>query len=127
MTPRGTNEGLPVRSPPRRENVVVGSLWMVGLSLLLFWIPLVNGLIGGFVGGYKVGTIGRALAAAVLPAVVVALALWLLLAAFDLGGWGLLAGVGVGALIVFADLGIFIGAALGGAWAESKGRRRATI
>jgi len=120
-----TNERMSARRrEPERANVVVGSLWMVGISLALFWIPLLNGLIGGIVGGYKVGTIGRALAAAVLPAVVVALALWLLLAAFDLGGWGFLAGIGVGALILFSDVGLFLGAAIGGAWADARARRR---
>lgn len=118
----------PARTQRDRSNVVVGSAWMVGLALLFFWLPAINGLLGGVVGGYKVGTLGRALAAAVLPAILVALGMWLLFAAFDLGGWGLLAGIGMGALIVFADLGIFIGAAIGGAVAQSqRGRRHATV
>ncbi|WP_373044810.1 hypothetical protein [Vulgatibacter sp.] len=124
-TPR-TDTALTQRKRDR-DNVVVGSLWMVGLTLVLFWLPLLNGLIGGLVGGYRVGSVGRALTAAILPAVVVALGLWLLLAAFNLGGWGLLAGLGAGLLIVVADLGIFLGAAVGGAWAQAKARRSATV
>jgi len=124
MQPTTTPRRLPAGG--QRDNVVVGSLWMVGITLLLFWLPLVNGLIGGAVGGYRVGTLGRALTAAILPAVVVGLGIWLLLAAFHLGGWGLLAGVGVGAVIFFSDLGIFVGAAIGGAWAQSRQRRQAT-
>ncbi len=117
------------RLAPRssRDNLVVGSLWMVGLTLLLFWLPLVNGLVGGLVGGYRVGTVGRALSAAILPAVVVAIGLWLLLAAFDFGVLGFLAGLGVAGLIVFSEIGIFLGAAIGGAWAQSKARRHAVV
>lgn len=107
-----------------RTNVVVGSLWMIGLTLVLFFLPLVNGLIGGFVGGYKVGSVGRALAAAVLPAIVAAFGLWALFAMMDAAGWGLLAGLTLGVIIALADMGIFLGAALGGAWRSWRRERR---
>lgn len=103
-----------------RSSVVVGSLWMVGISLILFFLPLINGLVGGTVGGYKVGSVGRALAAAVLPAIVVALVLWGIVSLFGAPGWGILAGATGGLLIALADVGIFIGALIGGAL----GRRR---
>lgn len=101
--------------PPERRSVVVGALWMIGLSIALFFLPLVNGFIGGLVGGYKVGTVGRALLAALLPAAFVALALWVLFAVFQAPVVGLLAGAAVGIWILLSDVGIFLGAALGGA------------
>lgn len=107
-----------------RKNIVVGSLWMIGITLLFFWLPAINGVIGGIVGGYKVGNVGRALAAAVLPAIVVALGLWILLAVFDLGVFGFFAGVALGLMILLADVGLFIGAAIGGALRQSSGGRR---
>lgn len=105
-------------------NLVLGSLWMVGLTLALFFLPLVNGLIGGFVGGYKVGSVGRALLAAILPAIFAAMGLWILFAMLDAAGWGLLAGLTLGVIIALADAGIFVGAALGGAWRGWRDERR---
>lgn len=99
---------------PRRSSVPVASLWMVGLSLVLFFIPGVNGLVGGLVGGYKVGGVGRALIAAILPAIVVGIGLWVLLAAFELPIVGFVAGAAIGILVLFADLGLFLGALVGG-------------
>lgn len=107
-------------APERRSSIVVGSLWMVFLSIALFFVPLINGLVAGAVGGYKVGGVGRALAAAVLPAVVVAGALWVVFALFDAPLWGALAGVAVGIIVLLSDVGLFIGAVVGAWW---RGRR----
>jgi hypothetical protein len=98
-----------------RSSVVVGALWMVFLSLVLFFLPLLNGLIAGVVGGYKVGGVGRALVAAILPGVVVGAGLWIIFALFEAPVWGLVAGAAVSILILLSDLGLFIGAAIGGA------------
>lgn len=105
-------------APRDRSSVVVGSLWMIGVSLLLFFLPLINGVIGGLIGGYKVGGVKRALVAAILPAVVVALGLWVIFFILDAPVWGFLAGVTGALLVVLADVGIFIGAAIGGAMAK---------
>lgn len=106
------------RSVRTKSNIVIGSIWMVVITLALFFIPLVNGLIGGFVGGYKVGGVPRALTAAILPAIVVAAGLWLLLIILDFPVIGFIAGAAVGLLILLADVGVFLGAALGGAVAQ---------
>ena len=94
---------------------------MVGVTVALFFLPLVNGLIGGFVGGYKTGGVVRALLAAILPSLVVSAALWAIFALLAGPGWGLLAGMTTGMLVAFADVGIFIGAALGGLWRARRG------
>lgn len=99
----------------RSKSVFVGALWMVVISLALFFLPLINGLIGGIVGGYKVGTIGRALTAAVLPALVVAVGLWIIFVGFDAPIFGIVAGLAAGLLILLSDVGLFIGAAIGAA------------
>ena len=54
------------------EGIFAGSAWMVPLSMALFFLPLINGLVGGFVGRYKVGSVERALLAAILRAALVA-------------------------------------------------------
>ncbi len=92
---------------------------MVGITLILFFLPFINGLIGGAVGGYMLGDVKRAVIAAILPAVMVSL---LLLGVFTLFGApiiGLFAGMTVAALVFFADVGIFIGAVIGG-WMGAK-------
>jgi hypothetical protein len=98
-----------------RSSVVAGSAWMVGITLLLFFLPLLNGVIGGFIGGYKVGGVRRAMLAAILPAIIVAVGLWIIFAIGEAPVWGVLAGLTGATLVALADLGIFVGAAIGGA------------
>jgi hypothetical protein len=104
-------------APSGHSSIIVGSLWMIGLTLVLFFLPLLNGLIGGAVGGYKVGGVGRALLAALLPAVVVGVGLWILFAVAHVPFWGVVAGLTAAALVVLADVGMIIGAVIGGALA----------
>lgn len=93
---------------------------MIAITLVLFFLPLLNGLIGGLVGGYKVGAVGRALVAAILPAAIVALGLWLLFALGNAPFLGIIAGMTGAMLVALADIGIFIGAAIGGALAARR-------
>lgn len=104
----------------RNTSVPVSSLWMVGVSLVLFFLPALNGLIGGIVGGYKAGTVSRAVAAAVLPAVVVGLGMWVLLALLDAPILGFIGGLAVGLWALFSSIGLLIGAVLGGAVAPKR-------
>jgi hypothetical protein len=107
-----------------KTNIFVASAWMVGLTLIFFFLPLINGLVGGFVGGYMAGDWKRALGAALIPAVLVSLVLWALFALFNAPVLGLFAG-GTGFLVVvFADIGMFIGAWIGGLFAASGSRER---
>jgi hypothetical protein len=61
-----------------RGSIGSATLWMVGLSVLLFWMPTVGPLIAGFVGGRKAGGVGPAIVAAIIPAILVAALLFLL-------------------------------------------------
>jgi hypothetical protein len=81
----------------------------------LFFIPAVNGMIAGGVGGYLVGSWSRALTAAILSAIVMAVALWIGFSLMGMPLMGFLAGGAMTVLwIIFSELGLFIGAALGG-------------
>jgi hypothetical protein len=113
----------PVLTTADRSSILAGSLWMIAISLALFFLPLVNGLIGGFIGGYKVGAVGRALVAAILPAAFVAVGLWLLFALGNAPVWGVVAGLTGAMLVALADVGIFVGAAIGGAVAARRAAR----
>lgn len=106
-----------------RKNIIIASLWMVGISLALFFLPLINGLVGGAVGGYKAGTWKRGLVASLLPAAVLAVLLWGVLAWFEAPVVGFVTGAAVGILVLLADVGLVIGAAVGGYLAQSSERR----
>ena len=54
----------------RRGSIPSAMAWMIGLSILLSWIPLFGGLIAGYVGGSKAGSVGRAVAAVFLPGLI---------------------------------------------------------
>lgn len=87
---------------------------MLILALLLSWLPILGPLIAGFVGGRMVGEERRALGIALLPAVLMAVVLWLVLAAFDLPVLGAVAGFGALVVIAVQELPLLAGAWFGG-------------
>jgi hypothetical protein len=107
----------------RRGSIPQAMAWMLGLSVALFWIPLLGSLIAGFVGGRKAGGMGPAIVAALLPGVI------LLVGSILLGsllGWIPLIGqlvawvLGFGAwMLGFVNvIPLLLGAAVGGATAK---------
>lgn len=98
-----------------KTSLFVCALWMIVISMLLFFLPVVNGLIGGAVGGYKAGSAMRGLGAAVLPAIISGIGIWVLLAVFNLPVIGFLAGAAVGVWALVSSIGLLIGAMIGGA------------
>lgn len=62
----------------KEGSVIMGAVWMIILSLLLFWLPAFGPLIAGIVGGKVAGGVGSGLLAALLPAFVLAGALFFL-------------------------------------------------
>lgn len=107
----------------RDSSILVSSLWMIAISLLLFFVPAVNGLVGGAVGGYKAGSASRGLVAALLPSIVVGLALWGLLASYGRPVLGFFGGLAVGLWALISSVALLIGAAIGGVLAPDRGFR----
>lgn len=103
-------------APPRRGSIGAAVAWMSLLSILLFWLPGLGPFIAGLVGGRKAGGVGNAIAAALLPAVVLGAALFAfatLITGIPL--IGAVAGMG-GAAIALAHVGpLLLGAIIGGA------------
>jgi hypothetical protein len=97
-----------------RSSIVGASVWMLVISLLLFWLPFV-GPLGGLVGGRKAGGVGRAILAALVPAFITAVLLFVfatLLTAMPLLGAVAASG---GFVLVAAQVGpMILGAILGG-------------
>ncbi len=104
-----------------RASLFEGALWMVGLTFVLFFLPLLNGFIGGVVGGYRVRGVRRALTAALLPTLFVSALLFGLFTLVGAPVVGLFAGIGAGVLVALVDVGIFLGAAIGGAFGKLEG------
>ena len=101
-----------------RGSVGSAMLWMIGLSILLFWLPTIGPLIAGFVGGRKAGGIGAAFVAAIIPAILVGVLLILLGTLVDLPIIGALVGAGLFFIILFESIPLLIGAVGGGAMNE---------
>lgn len=93
-------------------------LRMVGVSMLVFWVPVAGPVFAGFVGGSKAGGIGPAVVAYILPATMVATLVFLLGTTVTLPVVGALVGAGTFLLVLFQSLPLVAGAALGGALAE---------
>jgi hypothetical protein len=102
-----------------KGSVVSAMVWMFVLSLVLFWLPVIGGLIAGFVGGRKAGSVGSAIVAVFLPGIVFFLAIFLLAASLvGLPLVGLAAGMG-GIMLSVLHVGpLLIGAIIGGATAH---------
>lgn len=102
----------------RRGSVLAGAAWMLVLSLLLFWLPLLGPLLAGYVGGKRAGGVGRAIEAVFLPGVLIGFLVFLL---FTIPGFPLvgLAAGGLTFLVVAAGLigPLLVGAIIGGALA----------
>lgn len=98
-----------------KGSVVMGAIWMLVLSLLLFWLPGLGPLIAGIVGGKTAGGVGAGLLAALLPALLLAIALFVLGAGLSgLPIVGVIFGAGAFLLIVVQIGPLLLGALIGG-------------
>jgi hypothetical protein len=107
-----------------KRTFLITTAWMTGLTLVLFFLPVINGFSGGAVGGYFAGDRKRAIADSGLSIILVSLVLGL---AFSFAGepvLGLYAKSISSVIILMADAGIVLGALFGGMLRElGQGRR----
>lgn len=96
-------------------SVLLGFFWMLLISILLFWLPGIGGLIAGLVGGRAAGSVGAAIVAALLPAVILGVLLFFFGTAMTgFVAFGFLASAGV-MVIAVAHIGfLLLGAIIGG-------------
>ncbi|MCJ7450338.1 MAG: hypothetical protein MUP58_01210 [Candidatus Nanohaloarchaeota archaeon QJJ-9] len=55
----------------KEGSITSAFFWMLGLNILLFWMPVVGPFIAGFVGGRNAGGVKNAFIAALLPAIII--------------------------------------------------------
>jgi hypothetical protein len=103
-----------------QSNLVSGEFLMVGIALLLFFLPVVNGVVAGLVGGYKVGQTKGAILASIIPAMAVACGLWILLTLSGLPDFGYKSDLVRAALATMSTVVLVICAAIGGTIAQNK-------
>ena len=70
----------------KKDYFMDGMFWMFTVSIFVFWIPILGGLIAGLVGGWFAGRIKDALFASVFPAIIFGVALAVLALALP-GKW----------------------------------------
>jgi hypothetical protein len=99
----------------KKGSITGAILWMIIISILLFWLPVLGPLIAGIVGGKKAGGVGSALAAVILPAVIFGVLLFVLVSTISgLPLIGAVAGAG-GVVLALSHVGpLLIGAIIGG-------------
>src|SRR6266404_1025992 len=97
-------------------SVGAAMLWMLIISTLLFWLPVIGPLIAGFVGGRKAGDVGSAVLAVFLPGILIgALLFFFPTALTGLPLIGMVAGAG-GLILGLAHAGpLLLGAIVGAA------------
>lgn len=97
----------------RPGSIGEGALWMVILSLLLFWLPPFGQLIAGAVGGYRSGGVGNAIIASILPAIVSAVVITFFATLIPIPGFNILAGAATLVALAVHGLAVTIGAIIG--------------
>lgn len=98
-----------------KGSLVMAIIWMVVISLVLFWLPVAGPLLAGFVGGRTAGSAGRGVLAAILPTIV--LCLILLGAGTALTGLpiiGAIASISLFLVLVVQLFPLIVGALIGG-------------
>lgn len=96
-------------------SIFLGMIWMLVISLLLFWLPLIGPLIAGVVGGKQAGGVMAGFSAALLPGIVIGIALFFagtMLTTLPLVG-AILSGAGL-LIYLFYIPTLLIGALIGG-------------
>lgn len=96
-------------------SITSGMLWMLFISILLFWLPIIGPLVAGIVGGKKAGGIGAAIMAVFLPAIIVGAGAFVLASiASGLPVFGMVAALG-GVTLALMNVGpLLVGAIIGG-------------
>jgi hypothetical protein len=111
----GPGAGAPGAPEKKKGRLGPAVGWMLVLSLLLFWLPILGMFIAGLVGGRKAGSVGVAIVAVLVPAAVVGLLMFFLATALTgMPILGAIAGFGSGVLVVANVVPMLAGAILGG-------------
>ena len=99
----------------KNGSILSGFFWMLFLSILLCWLPMIGQFIAGFVGGKKAGGVLNAIIAFFLPAIIITILFIFIIPFFPF--IGPLIGSMVVAAAIVCNFTLFCGAVVGGALA----------
>ena len=102
------------------KKVVGPAIWMIIISLLLFWLPGFGPLIAGYVGGRMAGDASHAFKAALLPMILVGIVVFLAITMVGLPIVGAIAGAVVIIYIAVLEIALIAGAIVGGLLASAE-------
>ena len=94
--------------------MISAMLVMVVVDLLLFWAPVVGPIVAGALGGWIAGSPGTAFLAAILPAILVGVLLFLAFTYLQLPVLGGLLGLGVIAYLLVSRIALILAAVVAG-------------
>jgi hypothetical protein len=94
--------------------MIAAMLVMILVDLLLFWAPVAGPIVAGFLGGWVAGSPGPAFLAAILPAILAGLLLFVGLTSLQLPVLGGLLGLGVMAYLVVTRILLIAAAVVAG-------------
>ena len=104
----------------RKGSFGLALLWMILLSIALFWLPVFGPFAAGFVGGMKAGGVRHAFLASLFPALAAAALLFLMSLLLGVPILGTFAGTAVGLVLVGNSLPLVVGALLGASFAPEE-------
>lgn len=107
-----------IKKEEKKGSITSAFFWMLFLSILLFWLPIIGSLIAGFVGGRKAGSVGRAILAGLLPTIIMVFLSTTVLSSILGGILGAILGGAVGIIIFLSSVILIIGAIIGAATAK---------
>ncbi len=103
----------------KQPRILAPAVWMIIISILLFWLPGFGPLTAGYVGGRMAGDVPSAVKAALLPMVITGVAVFALITLVGLPFLGVIAGAFVFVYLAILEVALIAGAVIGGALASS--------
>lgn len=98
-----------------KGSIPAAILWMIFLSLILFWLPVIGSLIAGIVGGKKAGSATRGFLACLIPALILSFGVLFVFTPFMPGFLIGLIGSSMTIGLLLSNIPLICGAIIGGA------------
>jgi hypothetical protein len=113
--------GESVLDMPTERSAIAGSLWMFAISSVFYFLPVANGIVAGLIGGFKIGNTRMALTAAAGVLLFTTVVSWMLFTTLPIPLMGGISNqIQIAILIALSDVGLFIGAGVGGTIAQNR-------
>lgn len=106
---------------PSERRAVTGSIWMFVISSVFYFLPVANGIVAGLIGGMRLGNTRMALTAAAGALLFTTFVSWMLFTTMPIplmGGHSTQTQIAL--LVVLSQMGLLVGAGVGGTIAQNR-------